>query len=73
MPIRLAIRTRNERADLVSARQRVMTGVQILLLVVVLLIVIAGMTALWVRRQRTGGVLIADTATAPTGHDGSRR
>jgi hypothetical protein len=50
-----------------------MTGVQILLLVVVLLIVIAGMTALWVRRQRTGGVLIADTATAPTGHDGSRR
>lgn len=40
-----------------------MTGVQILLLVVVILVMIAVAAAVWIRKRRTGGVLIADTAT----------
>ena len=50
-----------------------MTGVQILLLVVVLLVIFAVATAVWVRTRRTGGVLIADTAAASTSDQGNGR
>jgi hypothetical protein len=49
-----------------------MTGVQILVLVVALLAVVAVVTAAWIHRRRTGGVLIADAAKA-TSDTGDRR
>jgi hypothetical protein len=42
-----------------------MTGLQILLLAVALLAIVAVLTAVWIRRQRIGGVLIADRLPAP--------
>ena len=41
-----------------------MTGVQILVLVIALLVIVAALTAVRIRRRRAGGVLIADAPRA---------
>ncbi len=48
-----------------------MTGVQILLLVIAILLVAAAGLAVWIRRRRTGHVLIA-SARADAPHLGDR-
>lgn len=49
-----------------------MTGLQILLVVVAVLAVITGATTAWIRRRRTGGVLIADAPGRAGQHEGER-
>lgn len=44
--------------------ERVVTAVELVVAIVALLVGIAVLTAVWVRRRRAGGVLIADSSLA---------
>jgi hypothetical protein len=49
-----------------------MTGLQILLVAVGVLVVIAAATIVWIRRRRTGGVLISDAHGGTGRREGER-